>query len=471
MIPLARMRWIDRWLGVPLLWLLGGWLRIKRLMRGCLPGAASFSDVDIGHADHIETNVAPVRVLTLLLSEMGSLVLAEPALRQLQQGRAIRLGLCVFERNRECLALLSTLQHVDLFVIRDQNLPQLLWDVWRFRRWCRQRRFDVVIDMELFSRFSGWLSVLTGAPVRSGFDNCANEGLYRGRLLTHPVWYNPYQHMAHNYLTLVDAVVQCLGQGLNQGLSQGLGESQDEGLTEGFVDQHADSGLPYVKAPLGSELPKPTPFQFDPHQQVLFDRQLACAGVELFSQVGAGCVLINVAASDLIAQRNWPLASQVELCQLLLATYPQRQVVLCGDDAQRGLARRIMQQLDHPRCLSVAGLFRLAQLPYLYRRAAMMVTPDSGPAHFAAVTSMPVLVLFGPETPVLYRPLGNSRVLSAGLRCSPCVSAANHRHTLCRDNQCMALISAQQVHRLVREMLAADRADTADLIRLIPKTG
>jgi hypothetical protein len=58
---------------------------------------------------------------------------------------------------------------------------------------------------------------------------------------------------------------------------------------------------------------------------------------------------------------------------------------------------------------------------------------------------MPTFVIFGPETPRLYGSLGNSTPIYAGLACSPCVSASNHRKTPCIDNVCLQVITPQQV--------------------------
>jgi ADP-heptose:LPS heptosyltransferase len=84
-----------------------------------------------------------------------------------------------------------------------------------------------------------------------------------------------------------------------------------------------------------------------------------------------------------------------------------------------------------------------------------MVSNDSGPPHFAAVTDMPTIVLFGPETPALYGPLGRMTAITAGLACSPCVSAANHRRTACTDPVCMAAIAPERVLVTVAEILDA----------------
>jgi hypothetical protein len=71
-------------------------------------------------------------------------------------------------------------------------------------------------------------------------------------------------------------------------------------------------------------------------------------------------------------------------------------------------------------------------------------------------------VLFGPETPLLYRPLGPSRAIYAGLACSPCVSAHNHRKTACTDNVCMQAIAVDEVYAAVGEILAARPRESGD---------
>jgi len=64
------------------------------------------------------------------------------------------------------------------------------------------------------------------------------------------------------------------------------------------------------------------------------------------------------------------------------------------------------------------------------------------------------VTLFGPETQELYAPIGlNKRALSAGLACSPCVSAYNHRRSPCSENRCMQGISVEQVYAVCHDLL------------------
>ena len=102
----------------------------------------------------------------------------------------------------------------------------------------------------------------------------------------------------------------------------------------------------------------------------------------------------------------------------------------------------------------------LMDLPALYAVSTLMLTNDSGPAHFAAASGLATIVLFGPETPKLYGPSGNSRVIFAGLACSPCASAFNHRKTSCTDNICMQAISVDEVFAEIQSLLASLPKDT-----------
>jgi ADP-heptose:LPS heptosyltransferase len=99
-------------------------------------------------------------------------------------------------------------------------------------------------------------------------------------------------------------------------------------------------------------------------------------------------------------------------------------------------------------------MFKFNELVPLYSVSTFMLTNDSGPAHFASVTQLKVFVLFGPETPALYGPLGgNAEAFYLKLPCSPCVSAANHRKTTCETRPCITTISPLWVGNRLTEWL------------------
>jgi ADP-heptose:LPS heptosyltransferase len=175
---------------------------------------------------------------------------------------------------------------------------------------------------------------------------------------------------------------------------------------------------------------------------------------------GGPLLLLNPNAGDLLPQRRWPLARYVELARLLLARHPRLCIGVIGAAEEAAAATRLASEVGSPRCASLAGAFTVAQLPALFAHSQLLVGNDSGPAHVAALTRTPTLVLFGPETPLLYRPLGQARALYAGLPCSPCIRVANQRRSACRDNLCMQAISVGSVLEAIETMLEASPAGT-----------
>jgi ADP-heptose:LPS heptosyltransferase len=167
-------------------------------------------------------------------------------------------------------------------------------------------------------------------------------------------------------------------------------------------------------------------------------------------------VILNPNCSDLLPLRRWATNRFVELGRRLLDEQPDARIVVTGAPNEREEADAVAQRIDPERARSLAGRTTLRQLLVLYDMADVLVSNDSGPVHFAALTEIPVVALYGPETPQLYGPLSaRAKALSAGLMCSPCVNILNHRMSPCRDNQCMQQLSVDRVLSATRELLAA----------------
>ena len=162
--------------------------------------------------------------------------------------------------------------------------------------------------------------------------------------------------------------------------------------------------------------------------------------------MGTEIILVNPNSSDIFPLRKWPLASFAELCLRLLTARPNCWLVITGVASEKADARFICDRLQSPRCIDFTGKTTFRELLALYSSASLMVTNDSGPAHFAALLALPTVVLFGPETPRLYSPMGNHyKAIYTALPCSPCVSVYNGKKSPCTDNRCLKTISVQEV--------------------------
>ncbi len=393
------MRRVDHLAGVPLCALSSLLMPVARLFR--------------------RRSAKPANVLLVELSEMGSAILVDPAMRDLQ-ARGAALHFVIFRQNRASLELLGTVPADNIFCIRSDGLVPLVVDTVRFLLWARRKRIDTVIDLELFSRYTALLSGWCGAGRVVGFHRFHTEGLYRGTMLTHPVMYNPHIHITRNFFSLVHTAMT--GDGDHPPAKM---RTPDAALTLARAPVEADSAR-RVRA-----------------------RIKALAGWDERGPV----VLINANASDLLPQRRWPRDRFAALIRQILAHRSDALVLLTGAPAERDGLGELARQVGDDRCVNFAGEVAFADLIALYDMSLVMVTNDSGPAHFAAVTRMPTIVLFGPETPALYGSLGPTEAVFAGLHCSPCVSAANHRKTPCVDNRCLQAIVPEQVAALVRPHL------------------
>jgi ADP-heptose:LPS heptosyltransferase len=157
-------------------------------------------------------------------------------------------------------------------------------------------------------------------------------------------------------------------------------------------------------------------------------------------------ILLNPNCSDLLPLRRWPIERYTDLARRLLRRYPEVHVAMTGGPSEGDAVATLVEQVGSDRCFNLAGRTTLRQLLVIYGLAEVLVTNDSGPAHFATLTPIDVVTLFGPENPRLFaaRTIRN-HVFWAGITCSPCVSALNGRTSPCKDNVCMQRIDVDRV--------------------------
>jgi len=395
------LQWVDRRVGAPVCFLL-------TLLRRITDGAGRLAPP------------APARsILFLKLAEQGSTVLAHEAIRQAvaRVGRE-QVYFLVFEENRFILDLLELIPRENVLTVETRSPWTMLTSGWRRLREIRRRRFDACIDLEFFARFSAAIAWLSGARQRVGFHAYFGEGPYRGNLLTHRVLYNAHLHTSRTFTSLVLAL-----------------------------------DVPPGKFPTFPVVPPASPalplFRPAEAEQADVRRLLGELGVPAEGRL----VLLNANASDLLPLRKWDARNYVALARRLLERFPGICVGFTGAPEEAPRVTELVREVGSPRCLCLAGRTTLRQLLVAYGFADVLVTNDSGPAHFAALTPIDVVALFGPETPLLFSAPGpRHHALWAGIACSPCVNAFNNRQTACRDNVCMQAITVEQVFGKVEQI-------------------
>lgn len=395
---LAVLRTIDRLVGI---WICKGLSLVSKI----------FPDQ--------KTSGPPRKILVILLSEMGSLVLAYPMFQRIQERHpGTSVSVLMFEKNREMLEILGVVPDENILTIRDHSFKYFILDSLRVLLKMRRLAPDAVVDCELFARVSSIFSFFSGAGIRSGFAPYTQEGLYRGSFINRPVLYNPYHHISRQYLTLVEALN-------SDTVPTGKRATTDDRLDVPNFDPHPNDVDKMVKR-LCRDFP------------VCLERKL---------------VLIYP-SGGILPIRAWPMD---HYCALVAALLEEGYAVgVIGLDSDKPFAKEIIDHCGSPNIIDLTGYTRsIRELMMLFYHALLLVTNDGGPGQFAAMTPIPTIIFFGPESPALYGSHSpNAYFFYTGLSCSPCLTAYNHRNSPCDgDNQCLKRIDPEQVFAKAREMI------------------
>ncbi len=391
---------LDYWVGIPLCFLFS-------VLRGLQDRFIS----------RLKLKKKSTGIVFIKLSELGAILLAFPLLKKIKDANPSKsLYFITFVENKDIVRLLGgVISEENIFFIRQDTFLRLCVDTLRMLIKMRRLSIEVSFDLEFFSRFTAVLGYMIGAKKRVGFHRYTLEGLYRGNLLTHRVQYNPYLHLAKNYLSFAEVISQ-----------------------EGKVTPELSNALPEDVLLL-------------PHYRSSAERKaalmdtLSSAGIQGWRKL----FLIHQ-EEGILPQREWPVDNFIALTRTLLEE-EGAWVILIGTGMSLRKDEMIIKKVNSPRCMSLVGRTTLEELCELFLLADAFIATDCGLVHLAALTPLKTFVLFGPESPVVFGPLGNNcEVIYSQWPCSPCLSAFNHRHSVCRENKCLQVIKPEVVYQRIR---------------------
>ncbi len=341
----------------------------------------------------LNKNTIMANVLVVSVNWMGDVIFASPVFRALKEadpgGRLTCMGPARVQPVLESIPFIDEVLAYD-----ERDTHRSPWRRWRFLRELKTRRFDRVFLLHRsFSR--ALLVFLAGIPQRVGRPT---KG--RGWLLTHRVISAPQgSHRSDGYLHIVEA----------------FGVPVRDRQTILTVDPEADRRVKHLLVRKG--LQETEPF-----------------------------VVINPGGNW--ALKQWPLTNFRTLVRRLAAKKTAR-VVVSGAPKDRHKAGEILSSGPAEAVVSVAGEITLKELAALMRRAAVVVSADSGPLHVANAVGTPTVALFGPTRPEITAPrgAGKVRLLRRDVGC-------NRRacyHDGCPEPLCMRAITVEEVVRAVQE--------------------
>lgn len=171
-------------------------------------------------------------------------------------------------------------------------------------------------------------------------------------------------------------------------------------------------------------------------------RRLVDAERENYSHL----VAINPSANWSLKQ--WPQDYFVQLIDRLIDF--DCKTFLIGTQKEYNLAQAIKEKVHkNKNIVNLCGQTTLTQLAAILELMDILISSDSGPAHLAASVGTKVLLLFGPTSPSITAPRGDSVYIIKGeVSCPiPCYNL------FCEDNVCMKKILPCEVFSKVKEIL------------------
>lgn len=408
MIAINLMRFLDVWVGVPFCFFLSCINHISKQI--------THTKSDIRESD------APKKILLMKISELGAIVLSYPLLNKIKEELPeSELFFLTFKKNASIFCFFEEIEinfEKNILTIRDDNFFLAFFDFIDVIIKIRKEKIQVIIDLEFFSRFTAIITFFANAKKRIGFYHYRNEGLYRGNFLTHRVQYNPFLHMSASFLSLWYAAQ----------------EDKKESPVLNIVLKENDFVLPKI---VPDEKTRESILKKMPSESLFREKTI---------------ILVNP-GEGVLPLREWPLENFIALSKKLLQE-DKVFLVFIGMGTAGLKIDLLMQNLSAQRYINLLGKTDIGELLELFNLSKALIANDCGLAHLASLTSVKKFILFGPESPKVFGPLGsNNQIFYSNLACSPCFSILNHRQSDCQNNLCLKNFSVEAVYQTVKENL------------------
>jgi ADP-heptose:LPS heptosyltransferase len=398
----ALLRFVDRYLGQLICWLLSPFKR--------------------------RAHPSPCRqILFIEFFEMGAAIMSYSALKYVKDKLPeCELHVLCVSSSKESWELLGLVPAQNIHVVEGNGMMHFLFSLLRTIGRLRRQRFDLVVDFDKFTRLSAITALLVGPRRIAGFYRYEYEGLYRGNFIDVPCAFNQNAHIAKNFLALCKTA---------------LAEKQH---------------YPNYKGPVtSSEILLPA-FKSDAD----LARQIEERVRTVLPEWGDGpLVLVNPDVGPNLSIRNYPADHYVQVINGLLERSATACVLMIGVPENAAICEKIVAAVRSERCRSFCGHTRsLFELVELINLSQLLISNDNGPVHFGSLTPTPIVALFSTDSPFVYGPLGNCVILYTFFHCSPCISFLNNKRSRCKNNLCLQTLEPAKV--LESAMLALEGRTT-----------
>jgi heptosyltransferase I len=332
----------------------------------------------------------PNNVLIIKPSSLGDVIHGLPVLAKIRATYPdARISWLVGTPAAPLVESNPNLNHIFYFR-RNGGTIGTLKSYWRLVRDLKAQKFDCVVDLQGLAR-SAVIAYMTGAPRRIGFEN-ARERAAR-------VFYNEK--------------VRCDWTG------------------------HAVDRCLQVGKALGFDAKEPS-FSLTPPVEALGAVERIIAGNNGHGPLPRPYIVLSPGSRW--PSKHWPAANMADAAKRMQERFGGTYFITgTADDAEDA---KVIAGAIPEAAIDLVGRTSLAETVALISRADLVLTPDSGPMHFADALGTPLVAVFGATDPERTGPyFQRKRVVRAEGVCpkAPCFRRG------CSDMKCMDAISGAEV--------------------------
>ena len=338
---------------------------------------------------------------------IGSIIEFSPSLRAIK--RCYPNASIIFISslsNKEILKLYCEDYIDDLVLIDDSSFLRLFFSTFLAIQRLVSKKIDLFFNLEVYSTFSTFISVLSLARNRFGFY--LRSTAFRKGLDTHHIFYNQHKNIREIYGHMVNKA-GCDNFDRNDLIKFNIPEETTTKINEYLISNNIKKHI-----------------------------------------------LININASELSLERKWAETNWIKLIKLLIQK-TDHIVLLSGSSSERDYIQKEiadkMEQKYLKHIINIAGQFNIEEFISLIRSCALFITIDSGPYHLGVLENTKMVSLWGPENPYLYGMTKENQIfIYKNAYCSPCIKQT-YTPPCKGDNICMKKISVDEVWEKILHLL------------------
>jgi ADP-heptose:LPS heptosyltransferase len=361
------------------------------------------------------------KILVIELFEMGASYMAYPSLKYIKQNPHAEIYVLCLNNIKEPWLTLDVIEKENVYAIDNSSFRALAWSILKQTRSLSRQNIDLIIDFELFTRISAIISYLIRAKFRAGFYRYKFEGLYRGTFHDVKCAFNQNMHIARNFLALTKSAVQ---------------------LSTAYYNY--DGPIPE------EEIVVPT-YRSHPEISKISRQKIRALYANYSDQP---LILVAPTVGHQLPSRDYPKDQYVDVIKKLLHLHKNHLVLLIGTPAHGPVAEYIQEHVNDVRCINFRHqTSTFTELMELFLLSDLLISNDAGNPHFASMTPLKSLVLFGPETPFMYGPLGNSVCMYEFFHSSPSYMPYTHKNPATNETNALKVIHPDSVVEMAETLL------------------